>query len=125
MPQFLSMPAAGPSFFAHVFHPAFNVDSQDASDVIGKFDNHVRAVGKSVQGLRNIFNRVREARMGGYLHFFRRLVFKNMRIQRCPKASACFRTLSCPLSPQNHHHPRRPLARLRRKKMHLLSRVAC
>ena len=65
MPQFLSMRAAGPSFFAHVFHPAFNFDIQDASEAIEKFDNHVRAVGKGVQGMRNTFNRVREARIGG------------------------------------------------------------
>ena len=66
MPQFLSMCAAGPSFFAHVFHPAFNVDIQEASETIEKFDNHVRVVGKGVQGLRNTFNRVREARIGRY-----------------------------------------------------------
>ncbi|KAH0826616.1 hypothetical protein J3R83DRAFT_4980 [Lanmaoa asiatica] len=48
MPQFLSMRAAGPSFFAHIFHPAFNVDIQDASETIEKFDNHVRAVGKEM-----------------------------------------------------------------------------
>ncbi|KAG6377444.1 hypothetical protein JVT61DRAFT_15249 [Boletus reticuloceps] len=63
MPRFLLMRAAGPSFFAHVFHPAFNFDIQDASEVIEKFNNHVRAVGKGVQGLRSTFNRVREARI--------------------------------------------------------------
>ncbi|KAG9313432.1 hypothetical protein JVU11DRAFT_5754 [Chiua virens] len=63
MPQFLSMPAAGASFFAHVFHPVFNVDMQDASEIVEKFDNYVRAVGKGVQGLRNTFSRVREARI--------------------------------------------------------------
>lgn len=70
MPQFLSMRPAGPSFFAHVFHPAFNIDIQDASHTIEKFNNHVRAVGKGVQGLRNTFNRVREARIGRYSHWF-------------------------------------------------------
>ena len=71
MPQFLSMCAAGPSFFAHVFHPAFNFDIQDASETIERFDNHVRAVGKGVQGLRNTFNRVREARIGRRSHLFK------------------------------------------------------
>jgi sorting nexin-9/18/33 len=64
MPQYLSMRAAGPSFFAHVFHPAFNVDVLEASETIERFDNHLRAVGKGVQGLRGTFSRVREARMG-------------------------------------------------------------
>ncbi|KIJ09769.1 hypothetical protein PAXINDRAFT_172368 [Paxillus involutus ATCC 200175] len=63
MPQYLSMRAAGPSFFAHVFHPAFNVDVLEASETIERFDNHLRAVGKGVQGLRGTFSRVREARM--------------------------------------------------------------
>ncbi|KAF9234262.1 hypothetical protein BU15DRAFT_90042 [Melanogaster broomeanus] len=63
MPQFLTMRAAGPSFFAHVFHPAFNVDVEDASETVERFDNHVRAVGKGVQGLRSTFSRVRQARI--------------------------------------------------------------
>ncbi|KIJ61647.1 hypothetical protein HYDPIDRAFT_31245, partial [Hydnomerulius pinastri MD-312] len=63
MPQFLSMSAAGPSFFAHVFHPAFNVDVREASETVERFDSHVRAVGKGVQGMRSTFGRVREARL--------------------------------------------------------------
>lgn len=63
MPQLLSMPAAGPSFFAHVFHPAFNVDVDDATEVIDRFSRHTLAVGKGTQNLRNIFGRIREVRL--------------------------------------------------------------
>ncbi|KAG2154261.1 uncharacterized protein EDB93DRAFT_1248458 [Suillus bovinus] len=63
MPQLLSMPAAGPSFFAHVFHPAFNIDVDDATEVIDRFGRHTLAVGKGMQSLRNIFGRIREVRL--------------------------------------------------------------
>ncbi|KAJ7640857.1 hypothetical protein DFH06DRAFT_1052595 [Mycena polygramma] len=63
VPQHLAMPAAGPSFYARVFHPDFNVDAEDAADAVDRFDTHTRAIGKGVQGLRNIFGRVREARI--------------------------------------------------------------
>jgi sorting nexin-9/18/33 len=68
MPQLLSMPAAGPSFFANVFHPAFNVDVDDATEVIDRFSCHTLAVGKGTQSLRNIFGRIREVRLGEYEH---------------------------------------------------------
>ena len=60
----MSLPPKGPSFFANVYHPAFNVDADEASEAIERFVNHTRAVGKGVQGLRNIFGKVREARVG-------------------------------------------------------------
>ncbi|KAJ7634712.1 hypothetical protein FB45DRAFT_472573 [Roridomyces roridus] len=63
VPQHLAMPAAGPSFYAHVFHPEFNVDAEDAEAAVERFDTHTRAVGKGVQGLRSIFGKVREARV--------------------------------------------------------------
>ncbi|TFK49029.1 PX-domain-containing protein [Heliocybe sulcata] len=63
LPYHLSLPPAGPSFYAHVFHPAFNLDADDATDAVDRFDAHTRAVGKGVQGLRNIFGQVREARV--------------------------------------------------------------
>ncbi|KAG7448492.1 uncharacterized protein BT62DRAFT_992550 [Guyanagaster necrorhizus] len=63
IPQHLSMPPAGPSFYAHVYHPAFNIDAEDAEEAVRRFETHTRAVGKGVQGLRNIFGRVREARI--------------------------------------------------------------
>jgi sorting nexin-9/18/33 len=62
------MPAAGPSFYARVFHPDFNVDAEDAGEAVDRFDTHTRAIGKGVQGLRNIFGRVREARVGTSFH---------------------------------------------------------
>ncbi|KAJ7664277.1 hypothetical protein B0H17DRAFT_1091797 [Mycena rosella] len=63
VPQHLAMPAAGPTFYARVFHPDFNVDAEDAGDAVDRFDTHTRAIGKGVQGLRNIFGRVRDARI--------------------------------------------------------------
>ncbi|KAJ7211387.1 hypothetical protein GGX14DRAFT_624604 [Mycena pura] len=63
VPQYLAMPTAGPSFYARVFHPDFNVDAEDATEAVDRFDTHTRAVGKGVQGLRNIFGRVRDARI--------------------------------------------------------------
>ncbi|KAI3602522.1 sh3px3 protein [Moniliophthora roreri] len=63
VPYHLSMPAAGPSFYAHVFHPAFNLDLEDAEDAVTRFATHTKSVGKGVQGLRNIFGRVRESRV--------------------------------------------------------------
>lgn len=65
IPQHLALPPAGPAFYTQVFHPAFNLDAEDAEDAVDRFDQHTRAVGKGVQGLRNIFGRVREARVGG------------------------------------------------------------
>ncbi|KAI0353964.1 PX-domain-containing protein [Trametes cingulata] len=63
LPYYLSMPPKGPSFYANVYHPAFNVDAEEASEATDRFVNHTRAVGKGVQGLRNIFGKVREARV--------------------------------------------------------------
>jgi len=57
------MPVAGPSFFAHVFHPAFNIDVYDAVEVIDMFNKHIRAVGRGIQGLRNVFGQVRDTRL--------------------------------------------------------------
>jgi sorting nexin-9/18/33 len=66
VPMHLALPSAGPSFYARVFHPAFNLDAEDAADAVDRFDSHTRAVGKGVQGLRNIFGRVRESRVGQF-----------------------------------------------------------
>ncbi|KAJ3766532.1 hypothetical protein FB446DRAFT_849637 [Lentinula raphanica] len=62
-PYHLSKSPAGTSFYAHVFHPAFNLDLEDAEEAVARFATHTRAVGKGVQGLRNVFTRVREARL--------------------------------------------------------------
>lgn len=58
------MPPAGPAFYARVYHPAYNVDKDDATDAIDRFDNHTRAVSKSVQTMRSMFAKVRDARIG-------------------------------------------------------------
>ncbi|KAI0821889.1 PX-domain-containing protein [Trametes gibbosa] len=63
LPYYLSLPPKGPAFYANVYHPAFNVDAEEASDAVDRFVSHIRAVGKGVQSLRNIFGRVREARV--------------------------------------------------------------
>ncbi|KAH9888059.1 hypothetical protein C8Q73DRAFT_201136 [Cubamyces lactineus] len=63
LPYYLSLPPKGPSFYANVYHPAFNVDAEEASEAVDRFVNHTRAVGKGVQSLRNIFGKVREARV--------------------------------------------------------------
>ncbi|GJE85133.1 PX-domain-containing protein [Phanerochaete sordida] len=44
-PQYLTYPPAGPTFFAHVFHPAFNVDSDEAVEAAD----------------RNVYGRIRQA----------------------------------------------------------------
>ncbi|KAJ4473843.1 hypothetical protein J3R30DRAFT_3707813 [Lentinula aciculospora] len=62
-PYHLSKAPAGPSFYAQVFHPAFNLDLEDAEEAVERFATHTRAVGKGVQGLRSIFGRVRESRL--------------------------------------------------------------
>lgn len=58
------MPAAGPAFYAGVYHPAFNLDLEDAEDILHCFQNHTKAVGKGIQGLRTVFGKVRESRIG-------------------------------------------------------------
>ncbi|KAF8889661.1 hypothetical protein BD779DRAFT_1611017 [Infundibulicybe gibba] len=63
VPHHLSMPPAGPAFYARVFHPAFNLDADDAKDAVERFDTHTHAVSSGVQSLRNIFGRIREARV--------------------------------------------------------------
>lgn len=66
MPKHLNVPPAGPSFYAHVFHPAYNLDAEELTETANRFANHTRAVGKGVQALRNIFSQVRQARTGAW-----------------------------------------------------------
>ena len=70
LPQHLSMPAAGPAFYANVYHPAFNLDLEDADDTLHCFQTHTKAVEKGIQGLRTVFGRVRESRIGSFLPLF-------------------------------------------------------
>ncbi|VDC02799.1 unnamed protein product [Peniophora sp. CBMAI 1063] len=62
LPRHLALPPAGPTFYANVFHPEFNVDADEAGDVVYRFEAHIKAVGKGVQGLRSVFGQTRQAR---------------------------------------------------------------
>jgi sorting nexin-9/18/33 len=64
------MPAAGPAFYANVYHPAFNLDLEDAEDTLHCFQTHTKAVEKGIQGLRTVFGKVRESRIGSFLPLF-------------------------------------------------------
>jgi len=64
LPRHLNAPPAGGNFYAQVYHPAFNVDAEDAAETVDRFRRHVKAVGKGVQTLRGIYERVRDARLG-------------------------------------------------------------
>lgn len=56
--------SGGPSFYAHVFHPAFNFDADEAAEAVDRFERHLGGVGKGVQGLRTVFEKVRESGIG-------------------------------------------------------------
>ncbi|KAG8980313.1 hypothetical protein FRB90_007677, partial [Tulasnella sp. 427] len=65
LPRFLAPPPSfGPAFYAHVYHPDFNFDSEEAGETVDRFENHLVGVGKGVQGVRGVFGRVREAHVG-------------------------------------------------------------
>ncbi|KAI0045016.1 hypothetical protein FA95DRAFT_1561581 [Auriscalpium vulgare] len=63
LPEHLSLPPAGPAFYANVYHPDFNIDTEEATESIDRFDAHTRAVDAGVQGLRNTFGQIRQARV--------------------------------------------------------------
>lgn len=84
------MPAAGPAFYARVFHPAYNIDVEDAEDALDRFDTHTKAVGRGVQDLRNIFGRVREARVGGLYFSFSINKLNLITTKRCPRLNGCW-----------------------------------
>ncbi|KAI0322923.1 hypothetical protein OF83DRAFT_1048316 [Amylostereum chailletii] len=63
LPRHLRLPAAGPSFYANVFHPEFNLDAEEAAEAVDRFDEHTRAVGTGVQDLRDTFGQYRQARV--------------------------------------------------------------
>jgi sorting nexin-9/18/33 len=64
LPHYLGVAPAGPSFYANVFHPDFNFDAEEATETVNRFDVHTKAVDAGVQGLRNVFSQVRQARVG-------------------------------------------------------------
>jgi sorting nexin-9/18/33 len=60
----LGLPPAGPSFYLNVLHPDFNFDAEEATEAVNRFDVHTKAVDTGVQGLRNVFPQIRQARVG-------------------------------------------------------------
>ena len=64
LPQHLALPPAGPSFYLNVLHFDFNFDAEEATEAVNRFDVHTKAVDTGVQGLRNVFTQVRQARVG-------------------------------------------------------------
>ncbi|KAI0066806.1 hypothetical protein BV25DRAFT_1819910 [Artomyces pyxidatus] len=63
LPRHLGLPPAGPSFYANVYHPDFNFDAEEAVETIDRFEAHTKSVGAGVQGLRNNFGQIRQARI--------------------------------------------------------------
>ncbi|KAI9441676.1 hypothetical protein H4582DRAFT_1934194 [Lactarius indigo] len=63
LPHYVGLPPAGPSFYANVFHPDFNFDPEEAAETVNRFEVHTRAVDTGVQGLRNVFTQIRQARV--------------------------------------------------------------
>jgi hypothetical protein len=47
-----------------VLHPDFNFDAEEATEAVNRFDIHTKAVDTGVQGLRNVFPQIRQARVG-------------------------------------------------------------
>lgn len=92
------MPAAGPAFYARVYHPAFNLDLEDAEDTLHCFQTHTKAVGKGIQRLRTVFGRVRESRIGSFLslHSSSSKNSSHVKPQKCQKQNVSSRT---PFSP--------------------------
>ena len=47
-----------------MLHPDFNFDAEEATEAVNRFDVHTKAVDTGVQGLRNVFPQIRQARVG-------------------------------------------------------------
>lgn len=47
-----------------MYHPAFNLDAEDATEAVNRFERHLKAMDGSVEGVRSIFEKVRNARLG-------------------------------------------------------------
>ncbi|KAH7345433.1 hypothetical protein B0J17DRAFT_639871 [Rhizoctonia solani] len=62
LPTYLSTLPAGPAFYASVFHPDFNLDVDDCSTTIDRFDHHVKIFDERVGALRSVMGGFREAR---------------------------------------------------------------
>ncbi|CEL60321.1 Sorting nexin-33 OS=Xenopus laevis GN=snx33 PE=2 SV=1 [Rhizoctonia solani AG-1 IB] len=62
LPTYLSTLPAGPAFYASVFHPDFNLDVEDCSSAIDRFEHHVKVFDDRVGTLRGMMGGFREAR---------------------------------------------------------------
>ena len=47
-----------------MLHSDFNFDTEEATEATNRFDVHTKAVDTGVQGLRNVFPQIRQARVG-------------------------------------------------------------
>lgn len=47
-----------------MLHPDFNFDAEEATEAVNRFDVYTKAVDTGVQGLRNVFPQIRQARVG-------------------------------------------------------------
>ncbi|EKM76773.1 hypothetical protein AGABI1DRAFT_78208 [Agaricus bisporus var. burnettii JB137-S8] len=63
LPQYTNISKSRFPFYSEIYHPAFNIDFEDASIASSTFSTHIRAVSRSVQGLRSMFTKVRESRL--------------------------------------------------------------
>lgn len=64
LPKFLNAPPAGAKFYARVFHPMFNLDMEEATQMVDRFERHVKAVDKGIQNMRSIYEKLRNSRLG-------------------------------------------------------------
>ncbi|KAF8597785.1 hypothetical protein BDV93DRAFT_479145 [Ceratobasidium sp. AG-I] len=62
LPHHLNTLPAGPVFYAHVFHPEFNLDADDCLEVVNRFERHVRGVDTRIDVLRAVMGQFRETR---------------------------------------------------------------
>ncbi|CAE6406025.1 unnamed protein product [Rhizoctonia solani] len=62
LPTFLSTLPAGPAFYASVFHPDFNLDVDECSATIDRFEHHVKILDERIGTLRGVMGGFREAR---------------------------------------------------------------
>lgn len=63
LPQYTNISKSRFPFYSEIYHPAFNIDFEDASIASSTFSTHISAVSRSVQGLRSMFTKVRESRL--------------------------------------------------------------
>ncbi|KLO14394.1 hypothetical protein SCHPADRAFT_903340 [Schizopora paradoxa] len=63
LPYFLSQKPLRSNFYSQVYHPEFQIQTEDAEGTCDRFVNHVKAADAGVQQLRGIFGKVRNARI--------------------------------------------------------------